>query len=112
LVHPKLLIPAHHVVFQKLRKVFSHCGFVVDVVDDLDELADLDDITRIQNRVEILSDERLRLPVEEREGQDEVGTSRYFNSLTHVVSSLQDELWLYGGKLDHCFHEFIGVIIT
>jgi hypothetical protein len=38
------------------------------VVDDLDELADLDEITRIQNRLEILRDERLRLLVEEREG--------------------------------------------
>jgi hypothetical protein len=82
------------------------------VVDDLDKLADLDEITRIQNRLEILRDERLRLLVKEREGQDEVGTSPKFQAMLHVVSSLQDELWLYGGKLDHCFHEFIGVKIT
>jgi hypothetical protein len=89
-----------------------HCDSLVDVVDDLDELADFDEITRNQNRVEILSDERLRLLVEEREGQDKVVTSPYFHYMPHVVSRLQDELCLYGGKLDHCFHEFIGVIIT
>jgi hypothetical protein len=89
------------------------CDSLIDEVDDLDELADFDEITRDQDRlVEILRDERLRLLVEDREGKDEVCTSLDLHFVPHVVSSLQDELGLYIGNLDHCFHEFIGVIIT